>query len=197
MSAQAPTRERLLTAAMQLFSERGFDATSVAQIEAAAGLAVGSGALYRHFKSKVALLDAGIDRQLDRRHAMRDIRSIFAGLGDPHTELTILGRYLLTVIDDETELLHIAVRTTAQRSSKLTQAYTALINGIETELAEWISTWAPNSTPEQARTIATLGISGLLGHRLGYALVPEHAITDDQYLSEWTTSLNVRVQMLG
>ncbi|HET6732484.1 helix-turn-helix domain-containing protein, partial [Mycobacterium sp.] len=97
---EAPTRERLITEAMRLFGEQGYQATSVAQIEAAAGLAPGSGALYHHFKSKEALLEAGIDRQLDRRHAMRDIRALFAGLGDLRSELTMLGRYVLTVLDE-------------------------------------------------------------------------------------------------
>ena len=92
----SPTRERLVTEAMRLFGEQGYQATSVAQIEAAAGLAPGSGALYHHFKSKEALLEAGIDRQLDRRRAMRDIRALFAGLGDLRSELTMLGRYLLS-----------------------------------------------------------------------------------------------------
>src|ERR1700710_1980776 len=101
---EAPTRERLVTEAMRLFGEQGYKATSVAQIEAAAGLAPGSGALYNHFKSKEALLTAGIDRQLDRRRAMHDIRSLFAGLGDLRTELTLLGRDLLTVVDEETQL---------------------------------------------------------------------------------------------
>ena len=59
MTAAVSTRERLVTEAMRLFSAKGFEATSVSQIEAAAGLAAGSGALYRHFKSKDALLDAG------------------------------------------------------------------------------------------------------------------------------------------
>ena len=90
----SPTRERLVTEAMRLFGEQGYQATSVAQIEAAAGLAPGSGALYHHFKSKEALLEA-IDRQLDRRRAMRDIRALFAGLRDLRSELTMLGRYLL------------------------------------------------------------------------------------------------------
>jgi AcrR family transcriptional regulator len=104
MNASSPTRERLVTEAMRLFSAKGFEATSVSQI-AAAGLAAGSGALYRHFRSKDALLDAGIDRQLDRRRAMRDIRALFAGLGDRHAELTVLGRYLLSVVDEEMQLL--------------------------------------------------------------------------------------------
>ena len=84
--APAPTRERLVTEAMRLFSTKGFEATSVSQIEAAAGLSPGSGALYRHFESKEALLGTGIDRQLDRRRAMHDIRALFAGLDDLHAE---------------------------------------------------------------------------------------------------------------
>ena len=120
MTAAVSTRERLVTEAMRLFSAKGFEATSVSQIEAAAGLAAGSGALYRHFKSKDALLNAGIDRQLDRRHAMRDIRALFAGLGDLHAELTVLGRYLLSVIDEEIQLLQIAARTPAGHSAHST-----------------------------------------------------------------------------
>src|SRR5271154_3599127 len=97
---EAPTRERLGTEGLRLFGEEGHQGNNVAQIEAAAGLAPGSGALYHHFKSKEALLEAGIDRQLDRRRAMGDIRSLFAGLGDLRIELTMLGRYVLTVLDE-------------------------------------------------------------------------------------------------
>lgn len=48
-----PTRERISTAALQLFAEKGFDGTSVRDIARAAGIA--EGALYRHFPSKEAL----------------------------------------------------------------------------------------------------------------------------------------------
>src|SRR6478735_7008998 len=148
MTAPTSTRERLLTEAMRLFSDKGFEATSVSQIEAAAGLAAGSGALYRHFKSKDDLLVAGIDRQLDRRTAMADIRALFAGLGDLHSELTVLGRYLLTVIDQESELLQIAARTPARLSERLDTAYAALVDGLCDELNGWISAWAPQASPE-------------------------------------------------
>ena len=37
------TRERLLDEAMRLFGERGYDATSVAEIERSAGLTPGAG----------------------------------------------------------------------------------------------------------------------------------------------------------
>jgi AcrR family transcriptional regulator len=128
---------------MRLFGEQGYQATSVAQIEAAAGLAPGSGALYHHFKSKEALLEAGIDRQLDRRRAMRDIRALFAGLGDLRSELTMLGRYVLAVLDEETQLLQIAARTPSERSARLNSAYAALFDGLYAELADWVADWAP------------------------------------------------------
>lgn len=37
------TRERILTEAMRLFGEKGYEATTIAEIEAAAGLTPGSG----------------------------------------------------------------------------------------------------------------------------------------------------------
>lgn len=199
MTAPVSTRERLVTEAMRLFSAKGFEATSVSQIEAAAGLAAGSGALYRHFKSKDALLDAGIDRQLDRRHAMRDIRALFAGLGDLHAELTVLGRYLLSVIDEEIQLLQIAARTPAGQSARLDTAYAALIDGLNAELVDWITTWAPNLTRHQRKVLAALGINSILGARVATSLFhqSEPGIPDDLYLTEWTAVFTDRIQLLS
>lgn len=199
MTAPVSTRERLVTEAMRLFSAKGFEATSVSQIEAAAGLAAGSGALYRHFKSKDALLDAGIDRQLDRRHAMHDIRALFAGLGDLHAELTVLGRYLLSVIDEEIQLLQIAARTPAGQSTRLDTAYAALIDGLNAELADWITAWTPNLTPHRRKVLAALGINSILGSRVATTLFhqPAARVPDDQYLSEWTAVLTDRIQSLS
>lgn len=196
MTAPVSTRERLVTEAMRLFSAKGFEATSVSQIEAAAGLAAGSGALYRHFKSKDALLDAGIDRQLDRRRAMRDIRALFAGLGDLQAELTALGRYLLTVVDDEIELLQIAARTPAGQSARLDTAYAALVDGLIAELADWITAWAPSLTQHQCKVLAALGINGILGARFATNLFHQTAagVPDEEYISEWTAVLTARIE---
>lgn len=193
--ASITTRERLVTEAMRLFSEQGYRATSVAQIEAAAGLAAGSGALYHHFKSKELLFEAGIDRQLDRRRAMHDIRSLFAGLGELRTELTMLGRYLLTVIDEESQLLQIAARTPTNRSPRLDDAYAALVEGLYTELADWIGGWAADLDVDDQRTIAVVGVNALLGKRATAMLFHADAINspDDQYIAEWTTMLARRI----
>lgn len=196
MAAAAPTRERLVIEAMRLFSAKGFEATSVSRIESAAGLAAGSGALYHHFKSKEALLDAGIDRQLDRRRAMSDIRALFAGLGDLDAELIALGRYLLTVVDEEIELLQIAARTPAGRSARLDTAYAALVDGLNAELGEWISVWAPDLRARQVAVLAALGINSILGARFSTSLFRQSdaRVSDEEYLAEWTAMLAARVK---
>jgi AcrR family transcriptional regulator len=196
--AETTTRERLVTEAMRLFSAQGYKATSVAQIEAAAGLAAGSGALYHHFKSKESLLAAGIDRQLDRRRAMHDIRALFAGLGDLRIELTLLGKYLLAVLDEESQLLQIAARTPTERSAKLDNAYAALVDGLCAELADWLVGWGPKIGKEDAATIAAVGVYALLGKRVTRTLFHTTAadMSDEQYLPEWTAMLAGRIQEL-
>jgi AcrR family transcriptional regulator len=198
MAPSTPTRERIVTEAMRLFSAKGFEATSISQIESAAGLSPGSGALYRHFKSKDALLNTGIDRQLDRRNAMGHIRSLFAGLGDLHAELTVLGRYLLTIIDEEIELLQIAARTPAGLSANLDAAYTALVDSLTAQLADWITAWAPALPKRHCTVLSTLGINGLLGARIATSLFHQTRtrIADDEYLAEWTAVLCTRISNL-
>lgn len=192
----APTKDRLVTEAMRLFGEQGYQATSITQIEAAAGLAPGSGALYHHFKSKDALLEAGIDRQLDRRSAMHDIRKLFAGLGDLRIELTMLGRYVLTVLDEETQLLQIAARTPPEQSPRLNSAYAALIDGLNAEVTDWIKGWAPTIGDHDAQAIAAIAVDALLGKRATSAVFRTLATTthDERYIAEWTAMLAGRIE---
>jgi AcrR family transcriptional regulator len=56
------TRERILTASLDLFVERGFDGTTISDIERAVGLAAGTGSFYRHFKSKEDVFVASVER---------------------------------------------------------------------------------------------------------------------------------------
>ena len=63
-SPDASTRDRLLDAALTLFARQGYSATSVADIQQACGLSPGSGALYKHFPSKKALLQEATRRQV-------------------------------------------------------------------------------------------------------------------------------------
>src|SRR5947209_13170585 len=55
---------------MQLFAERGFGATAVADIESKVGLQPRRGGMYKHFENKQALLEAGVHRDLARVRTM-------------------------------------------------------------------------------------------------------------------------------
>lgn len=59
----APTRERILSAAAQLFAEHGFASTSMPAIAALSGIT--AGAIYRHFASKAELLLEVVKRALE------------------------------------------------------------------------------------------------------------------------------------
>ena len=190
------TKERLVTEAMRLFSEQGYRATSITQIEKAAGLVPGCGALYNHFKTKEALLSAGIDRQLDRRRAMHDISGLFAGQGDLNTELTLLCRYLMNVLDREGEFLQVAARAPNEQSDRLNSAYAALVDGLYGELTDWIRGCAPEVDVAEARRIAIVGINALLGKRATRIVFhsPQVDTPDEQFVVDWTALLAGRIE---
>jgi AcrR family transcriptional regulator len=161
------TRERIVDEAMRLFSENGYSGTSITKIEAAAGLTPGAGGIYHHFKSKEALLAAGIERQLARLDALRDIRHVLGPLGDIKAELTLTARYILAELDSESELLRILASEARNRPQLLATAAEQLVSSTFTGFAAWISERAEAPlTDEQAAAIAAVGLGSLLSSRL-------------------------------
>jgi AcrR family transcriptional regulator len=161
------TRERIVDEAMRLFSERGYAGTSIAKIESAAGLTPGAGGLYHHFESKEAVLAAGIERQLSRLGALREIRNVLGALGDLKAELTLTARYVLAELDSESELLRILASDARNRPQLLTAAVEQLVSSTFTSFATWISERAGRAIPaEQATAIAVFGLGSLLSSRL-------------------------------
>jgi AcrR family transcriptional regulator len=78
--AQSPTREKLVTAARELFWERGYSATGLADVLARAG--VRGGSLYHFFKSKEELLRAVLEQYVTLLHPVI-IDPAFARTTDP------------------------------------------------------------------------------------------------------------------
>ena len=56
------TRERILAAALELFSERGYAGTNIRELSASLGM--GKSSLYRHFESKEAIWNALLDEMI-------------------------------------------------------------------------------------------------------------------------------------
>lgn len=186
MAASTPTRDRIIDAAMTLFGDNGFRGTSVAQIEAAAGLTPGAGGLYHHFKSKEEVLTAGIDRHLDRIAALRDIRLLFTDLGDTRAELTMTARYALTELDNETELLRILATESRTRPSLVERAVTALVDTTHGEFAAWLQE-SKHLAPERAAAVAAVALGSLLSNRLmrGLLGIAPANVDDTTFVATW------------
>jgi AcrR family transcriptional regulator len=134
-TASSPTKERLLDEAMRLFGDRGYDATSVAEIERSAGLTPGAGGLFHHFPTKEAVLVAGIDRHLARLEAVRQIRGAIPPLGNVRAELTLVARYVFLELEEEQELLRVLISESRQRPHLLADAVEQVVRGTFHEFA--------------------------------------------------------------
>lgn len=103
-----PTRERLLTAALRLFAERGYANVGVGDVERAAGLVPRRGAMYRHFASKDALLEAAVRRYVDSEEQVRDQLGTLTG--DLTEQATTLGHRILQEMDHQRDITRILER---------------------------------------------------------------------------------------
>ncbi|MEE4249338.1 MAG: TetR/AcrR family transcriptional regulator [Alcanivoracaceae bacterium] len=92
------TRQRLLDAGMTLFANKGLEGVTVSELEEAVGLKAGSGSFYRHFSDKDALLEAIIEREIERAQSRRSLEQ--DALYDPTTEIhqALEQQFRLTLI---------------------------------------------------------------------------------------------------
>jgi AcrR family transcriptional regulator len=150
-------REAILTAAARLFRERGFRGTSIDEIGAALGTS--GPALYRHFASKEALLEALIGEALAR--GLGDIAAVEARGLPPAQALEEIVRRSVAHTLEESDLVVMAdpgVRTRILREQgALVRAWIALLRAVRPELS-----------PAEARA-TTVGAIALIrqGARVG------------------------------
>lgn len=133
---RSPAAARILREAMRLFAERGYERTSIADIQAAAGLAPGSGALYKHFPSKEAVLAAGMDDFVagaERARAL--IRSV---PGTPEQALGTLARAAMQMLDDDRDVLRIVWRELEQFPALRDEVRERRMQATYAALADWM-----------------------------------------------------------
>ncbi|WP_150959072.1 TetR/AcrR family transcriptional regulator [Microbacterium testaceum] len=82
-------REGLLSVAVQLFNEQGYDATSVADLAKRLGLT--KSALYHHFSSKEELLAVALDAALDGLEAVLDQPGAREGAASDRLRFVLTG----------------------------------------------------------------------------------------------------------
>lgn len=71
------TKQRILEEALSMFSQRGFEGTSMREIAGALGL--GKSALYKHFPSKQAIFDGLVEEMLARHRAAGSTKGLAVG----------------------------------------------------------------------------------------------------------------------
>jgi AcrR family transcriptional regulator len=170
------TRERLLRAAADVFAERGYDGTRVADIAAAAG--VSNGALYAHFDSKAELLLAAL-----RAHGRRELADLLAAdPGRPVTELLLQAGRSLPRRCDSRGYLIVEALMAARRDDDVAgpmRDYTA-------ERADWLAGLieagqASGEVDPEVSPAAVAHFCLLLA--LGSSLLPAdlHPVDDDEW----------------
>jgi AcrR family transcriptional regulator len=101
MNAAIPTKDRILDAAEKLFSDNGFDATSLRDITTSAQ--VNLAAVNYHFQSKDSLIDSVIARRIEPVNRKR-LEMLDAAGENPSVE-QILTAFLTPLLDLELECM--------------------------------------------------------------------------------------------
>jgi AcrR family transcriptional regulator len=143
---------------MELFGRQGYHATTVAQIEAAAGLSAGAGGLYRHFRSKRALLEEGLRRQAEAGRpllAYLDDPAALAGL--PRRErLLAVARAGLRRLGEERDVNRLLLRDLASFPDLLEQVRDQELKRVHDALTAFLAREDPTGRQDHAALAAVL-----------------------------------------
>lgn len=95
------TKQRILDAALELFSTQGFEATSIAQIADAVGVRKAS--LYSHFDSKQDILDRLIESIMEdyTKHSVRSLADRIGDELDPDGVVQLVTEQIRYTVHDE------------------------------------------------------------------------------------------------
>lgn len=185
-----PTKDRLIDAAIGLFAHNGVAATTVGDIERAAGMAPRSGALYKYFESKGSLLEAGLERHLA---AISDVGDDLAlrPLGDLRSELTMLARWTMAELDRERTILHVIEREGVSLGELRNRMRTGVSDRGYQVGASILARWLPDLTVVERESLAVVTIGSLVNYKRStwtFGAAPL-GLTEDEFISAWVDLL--------
>ncbi|MCP2348020.1 TetR/AcrR family transcriptional regulator [Nonomuraea roseoviolacea] len=186
------TRERIIDEALRLFAERGYAATSVAEIEAASGLSPGAGGLYRHFRSKYEVLAAAINEHAARTRTQ--VADSLAELGDMEgsveleARLTRLCRAGLAKVREESELTRVFFRDLSQ----FPELVAVVREGLLQPIFDAITTWFSTQPEYRDADVDWSGIAAVLGGAVVHYRMFQETVGDapghadkDRFVAAW------------
>jgi AcrR family transcriptional regulator len=195
--AEEPTRERIVTEAMRLFAKQGFRGTTVGEIEAAAGLAPRAGGLYKHFRRKEEVLEAGIDRHVSEIDLIQPVIEMLP-LGDPRAELTLIGRWGLTELASEMPLMKV-VQKEGDRFPELAARVSARIiaRGHQQGVTIVRRLLGDVLDDRQVEALASVALGSLVGYRIEEAMFGPRPVSEDEFLTVWVDVLMAYAERMG
>jgi len=162
----------MIEVGMALFGERGYSATSIADIQLACGLTAGSGALYKHFPSKQALLAEGVHRYVASVEKSR------AGLmailpDDPRQALQMIADAVVTAMAGDGPVIRVVLRDLERFPNLLSELWDGLLAALYNEIADWLSSQqaAGHITVDDPAATAAVLLASLTYYRILEALI--------------------------
>jgi AcrR family transcriptional regulator len=154
-------KERIVRVAIPLFAERGYAGTSVADIQQAAGLAPGSGALYKHFRSKQEVL-AAIDSHIAdfERSSVLLVSSLPR---DPLAALKIIAEQLVGSLAANAQLIRITLRDLDARPELADELAERMLGALHTAIRSWLDKTVADGRlrPHDTEAVAALLFSAI------------------------------------
>lgn len=194
---RSASKARLVDAALQLFAKQGFDTTTIGQIEAAAGFAPRSGALYQYFASKRALLDAGLEQHLASIDDVEEQLTI-RPLGDVRSEITLLAHWLLAELDRERQITHLLERE-GERLADLRERSRVGISERGYQIgSDLIGRWLPDTTKTERDVFAVATIGALINFRRStwtYGAPPRN-LSDEDFINGWVELFRPHIELI-
>lgn len=185
--SRQPTKQRLLDEGVRLFAKNGFRETTVGEIEEAAGLEPRRGAMYRHFPSKEALLEAALDAHLDAlANASKELPT--SGSAEPKETALALAHWMFEELDREESILRI-LEQDGDRLTHLRDRFrdTLMKPGYRLTARitrQWAGDSAANTDPE---AIAAVLLSALVNYRRSAWTFdyPPAGLSQKRYIAAW------------
>ena len=171
-----PPVDRILSAAKHCFAAKGYAGTTIADIETAAGYTPRSGGIYRHFPSKVAVLEAVIDAELAANaREILDVPASDPAVTDPAQVLEQVIRRGLAQLDRQADLMRIVFRDLVQFEHLLAKVRVGLTDATYRDFADRLAAaHKAGAIPElDFEAVAVLAIGPVVDfkikqHLLGY-----------------------------
>jgi AcrR family transcriptional regulator len=184
--ATRSSAERILDAAVALVAERGYDGTTVGEIEATAGLTRRAGGFYRHFSSKEEVLVRAVERAAAVGIAELRFDDVVA-LGSPRAELLLIARAMLHHMKAYRQIRLILWRESHRLPALRAAAHRANRRLAALDVVPWTKSVLKRSgRPGDARKTSLM----IFGPIVLYGLSldrnePAFGLKDDSFLNSW------------